>query len=90
MIEIHRVGATFTVAHRPNGTDSLGDRKGRPYACKNGRRVFAHPVGAGEEIPWNFESSKNSFGILLIGNTMAVCCSLVPCCCLLQRYFAGC
>ena len=33
MIEMHRVGATFTVAHRPNGTDSSGDRKGRPYAC---------------------------------------------------------
>ena len=46
MIEMHRVGATFTVAHRPNGTDSPGDRKGRPYACRNGRRVFTHPVGA--------------------------------------------
>ena len=46
MIEMHRVGATFTVAHRPNGTDSSGDRKGRHYARRNGRRVFTHPVGA--------------------------------------------
>ena len=46
MIEMHHVGATFTVAHRPNETDSLGDRKGRPYARRNGRRGFTHPVGA--------------------------------------------
>ena len=39
MIEMHRVGATFTVAHRPNGAgpcqshcDCRDDRKGRPYA----------------------------------------------------------
>ena len=43
MIEMHHVGATFTVAHRPNETDSLGDRKGRPYACRNSIRVLRPP-----------------------------------------------
>ena len=32
-----RVGATLAVAHRPNGAgyNTLGDRKGRPYALGN-------------------------------------------------------
>ena len=31
MIEMHRVGATFTVAHRPNGTDSPGAETGEGF-----------------------------------------------------------
>ena len=43
-----RVGATLAVAHRPNGAgyNTLGDRKGRPYALGNA----LHNTAAGNAI----------------------------------------